>query len=245
MPTGIESVTIDTIIDKRITLSLSQYAAVMDIGSSWTRLRLGCRMALSDSGANITGTPRFYFGLLASPSSGMVNGPLNASAGHFIGYHGSSATWTRTSGGSSYYNTQTNSCVGTKVGTTFVSGAPSSINQYHSLKPATNRNVWLIEFEKLSSVLTRITLITVNNNTNDTGDASEEELRNAMEYDTMSGAEDYLDAVVGQVHAQGSSSASIATDEALNGAWNAVCLGWGKTTPVMHISDILYAVHEE
>jgi hypothetical protein len=61
--------TIGGIVDQKFSLHNDFIARTMSIGTSWTRLRLGMRMALTLNGLATTFTPKFYFGLCSGTSS--------------------------------------------------------------------------------------------------------------------------------------------------------------------------------
>ena len=69
--------------DVRAALSNSTLRRLLSIGSNWTKLRVGVRMSILDSGGNITGSPRFVIGLCASSGNPVNNG--SATTGHFVG----------------------------------------------------------------------------------------------------------------------------------------------------------------
>lgn len=59
--------------------------------SSWTTIRLAIRFRITDSGANLTGTPRFAMGLYKNTTNLLGD----ASVDHFVGVRTYAATWTR------------------------------------------------------------------------------------------------------------------------------------------------------
>ena len=53
---------------KRLSVANAQVARVLSFGTSWSRIRVGFHYGLTDSGGNLGSTPRFWLGLLSSPS---------------------------------------------------------------------------------------------------------------------------------------------------------------------------------
>lgn len=68
------------------------------LSEGWTRLRVGVRIKPSDSGANLTGTPRFGLGLCAGSSNILGD----ATPDHFVGIITNDATWTRSTSQTRY-----------------------------------------------------------------------------------------------------------------------------------------------
>jgi hypothetical protein len=236
MSVNIDTVTISAIEDRRLELGNAQAARVIDIGTSWTRLRVGCRIAFDDSGANITGTPRLYLGVMASPSVGMANGPLGATTSHFVGLIFGNATLTRNAGPPAYYSgiTGATNIMGKKVGAA-ISFAAANVTMNLSAAPATNRCVMIAEITKGAP---NFTLQALSNSATAVNDITLARFLSAMEIDTMAGVEAYLD----QFAAHGLvAPGSLAVSEGVDGFLNAVCVAWDRSTPLVHISDMMYA----
>jgi hypothetical protein len=88
---AIKSRTYSSVVDNRVALSNSHFARPHGI-STWTTLRIATRVSITDSGASLTSTPEFAFGLCA----GTTNIYKDATTDHFAGVRTSLATWTRT-----------------------------------------------------------------------------------------------------------------------------------------------------
>jgi hypothetical protein len=239
------SVTIDTVSigaetdDRRLVLANAQAARVINIGTSWTQIRIGVRFAFDDTGADILTNPGFWLGMLASPSASMANGPLTAATSHFVGFLSTQATWTRenapnttyrltsSAGGTSVKrvgNTTTASAAGGGKNTTWVSAVPASRRNVHGVeitKGAPNFNIRL-----LSAVSAPVT------------DITSAQFLTAMGQTTIAQAATYLQSL-------GSSYTStdndnIAVSEATDGFLNAICVAWNRTPNSVHISDIAW-----
>ncbi len=242
MSVTITSVTIGGVVDKRLTLANAHWAATLAIGTSWTKLRVGCRVAFDDFGENITGIPRFYLGLLANPSAGLANGPLNVGCSHFIGMRSNGNPWTRTWGASSHYAWGTNAFYAKKVGATVTTGTGGlSSTCYSSILPASNRNAMIVEVTKLSAISTQVGVVVHADADANTGDATSDDLKLAMEAETMASAAAMLLSLTGQDHSGGSATSTIATDESVDGYWNSICVAWDRSVPLCYISDMFFA----
>jgi hypothetical protein len=242
MSVEITTVTIGAETDRRLTLGNAHWAAKLNIGSTWTALRIGCRVAFDDFGASIPSIPRFYLGALADPTSGLANGPLNNATSHFIGMRSKGNPWNRVIGASSYYSWSTNAFYAKKVGSVVTEGTGGLSDSFAcSILPASNRNAVVVELTKLSSISTKVAIVVNTDSANNTGDLTSAQLRTVMEQATMAGVASMLDTLTGQGHGGGSASSTIATDEAVDGYWNSICVGWDRSTPLCYISDMFFA----
>ena len=115
--------TISAVSDKRIVVSNGTWVRPIPFGTTWTQLRFGIRVSMRDSGANLTGTPRFVMGVC----SGSSNIYGDATTTNFAGVRTNQATWTRAA--TNYENT-TNFWVPTKrVGSTITDGTVLNTSQ--------------------------------------------------------------------------------------------------------------------
>lgn len=107
--------TISAVVDKRIVVSNGTWVRPIPF-ATWSQLRFGIRFHMRDSGANLTGTPRFVMGVC----SGSTNIYGDASTDNFAGIRTNSATWTRSAAD---YSVAVNAFVPTKkVGSTITDG---------------------------------------------------------------------------------------------------------------------------
>ena len=113
--------------DKVIRLSGSSFDRKLDFGTSWTSLRVGCRIRAATGGFDIfnygTGiTPRFGIGLMDSTGAQISR----TTAGHFVGGLSTAANWTVNPDGSpgagDYFLTFNSFAPGKKVGATYTAG---------------------------------------------------------------------------------------------------------------------------
>src|SRR5437870_4036952 len=96
MPSKIKSRTFSSIQDNRARLTNSNIARLWgsDVGTTWTKIRIGCRISIEDSGANVTGTPRLAIGVC----SGTSNIFMDATTTHFAGIVSTASFWNRITG---------------------------------------------------------------------------------------------------------------------------------------------------
>lgn len=78
--------------------STRRIGRALTIGSSWTTLRIGLRWACIDTGANISSTPSFAFGVTTNPTNGFTNVPNGGSAHSCYLASSGGSTWTRSTG---------------------------------------------------------------------------------------------------------------------------------------------------
>ena len=226
MSVEIESVTIGAETERRLVLTNAQWAATMNLGTDWNTLRVGARMALDDTGGNITGTPRLYLGLTSSPTSGLTNGPLSgASTKHFIGLITQGTQFTR-SGSPLSYNVSSDLC-GTKVGNTITGGGAAGLKL--SAVPDTARIGTIVQIEKGSPNFTvRVSFFggTVADHTLVT-------MLSAMDVEDFTAAAGVL--------GQSAVSGTLAVDEATNGFFNALCVAWNRSASTLHVSEMFFS----
>jgi len=115
--------TISAVVDKRIVVSNGTFVRPIPFGTSWTQLRFGIRVAMRDSGGNLTGTPRFVMGVC----SGSTNIYGDATTDNFAGVRTVQGTWTRAA---TNYEAATNFWAATKkVGSTITDGTTLNTSQ--------------------------------------------------------------------------------------------------------------------
>lgn len=106
--------TISAVVSKAIQLSNAQFGRLITLPVGWSKVRVGVRLHMTDSGANLTGTPRFAIGL-GSGVSAMVGDAVTT---NWIGLINNNASWTRSA--QTYQSEQW--CVAKKVGATLTTG---------------------------------------------------------------------------------------------------------------------------
>lgn len=228
------SVTVETIIspaaEKRLVLNASQWAASLVIGSSWDRLRVGCRMAVGDSGGALGSTPRFYLGMCSDPVSGFTNGPLSgASTKHYVGTLSLDTNWSRIASSPNYYANGSFQQMGKKVGVTETSYGGVSTTLIVA-EPTVARRIYMFEILKGSPNYT----LSVSINPAIT-DHTQSNLLAAME------ESDFNTACIAAGLSSSISTVVSTIDEPTDGDLNAICCGWSTAVVDCHVSEMLFA----
>lgn len=243
MSTTILSRTIGT-LDKKLVLSNSQWAASLDIGTSWTKLRMGLRWALTDSGGNLTSTPRFFIGLHSNPASGMTNGPLTATCSHFVGLYSVQATLTRSTS-PLRYGVAIMSSVCKKIGSTITDGANFSTLIAITADPANVRNALLLEFNKTSGTQITMSEVGVDTTAGAGVDVSLATLKAALVEPTILNADDIIEVGIGTTGYDASTVSAFTVDEGTDGPLNSLCVAWDRSAALggsdLEISEVLFA----
>jgi hypothetical protein len=183
------------------------------IFTGWTTLRVGLYVVIGDSGANITGTIRFAFGLC----SGDTNIPGDATCTHFAGCIAASSPWTRSTGpvrytGSNLFPAKivnTTTTFGTVIGATDWQTASPQIVFAEITKGSPNYSFRAFGKAGSSSGVTQ----------------SLADFYAAMAAGTPSGTNmTYFGAQ------------TVAVDEAADGTFDNACVWWNQTNPPFNIA---------
>lgn len=240
MSTSIDTVTITGIEDRRLVLSNAEAARYINIGTSWTRLRLGIRLSLDDIGIDLAGNPRLNLGVISSPSASLSNGYLTNSTSHFVGFGNTLVTVQRfVGGGNNCYllaSGAASNSIKKKIGTTSTSSSISPALAV-SLLPATVRNVVIVEITKGSP---NFTVAYLGPDLNPLGDITALELSQAMSISLLTDARTYLSSL-GKGTYLAPVSGTIAVDEGTDGSLNAIDINWNRIDSLLHISDFYWA----
>lgn len=215
--------TISSVADKRIVLQNSNFARPFTIPLGWTKLRFGVRLSMTDSGANVTSTPRLAIGLC----SGNTNLFLDATTTHFLGFIWNAATWTRQVGPPvSYYPGAGAVCLAKRIGTTnTIVGTPGENPLIYDATTA-NRNAVYCDITKGSPNFTgKLFIRTV-------AAASDVDLNTFLTQSELASPTITNHSVLTGV-------STIAIDEAANGTLDHVCVAWDRSTPQIEISDLV------
>jgi len=230
------SVTIESITspdtEKRLVLSNSQWAATLSVGSTWNKIRVGCRMGLGTTGGNLSGTPQFHLGFCSDPVSGFTNGPLSgANCKHFIGSLSTDTLWTLTAGSPDYYVNGSGQQMGKNVLGT-ITNLGGNYTTLLSADSTSVRRIYMFELER------QVTNWDVRVSTNSLiVDHTYTDLVAAME------ESDFLTACI----AAGGLTGRVTThavDETTDGNLNAICCGWSTAQTECHISEMVFAIYE-
>lgn len=217
--------TFSSVPDVRDQLSNSNSARLWsaDIGTTWNQIRVGCRISMTDGGVELSGTPRFAFGIC----SGTSNIFQDATTTHWLGMLSNDPIWSRVAGPPAYHQMQNvvaSVASAKRIGSTTTVGTAFNNSPFVFDATTANRGVIFLDITKGSPNFT------LNAFFRWTGTASDVSVA------------DYLDQLVVAsptiTNHQATTSPTIAIDEAANGFFNAVNFAWDKTAPVIEISDI-------
>ncbi len=219
--------TFSSIVDNRIKLNNSNFARLWstDVGTSWTKIRIACRLSIDTSGAaNLTSTPRFAFGIC----SGTSNIFMDATTTHWQGIYSTLATWTYHAGPPDYFQGNTTWTYEKRIVSTNTNGAGGvgdlGGNNWFCYDCATaTRIMFAIDITKGSP---NFTLLPFTKGTNDSADVT---LATYL-------AQIPLSSMTVTNHTNFGSD-TMATDEGANGSFNAVNIAWDRTTGI-EISDL-------
>ena len=237
MALSIDSVTIGGTEDRRFTLDSTDAARAISIGSNWSRIRVGCRLSFQDSGGNIAGTPRLYVGMLSNPTANLSNGPLGGSTSHFVGLIANTVNWVRTGGTPTYYTVNTGGWFGKKIGGAITTVAGVGVSAVFVAMPTLRRTALFVDIIKGSPNFTiRFAL----NQGLPVDWISEDHVKVAMRLSDSTVINTYATSV-GYTGYNTGSVGSLAVDEGVNGALNAVCVGWDRVNPVCYVSEVFWA----
>jgi len=228
MGSTIKARTFSSVVDNRIRLSNSNFARLWssDVGTSWTTIRVGCRMSMEDSGASLTSTPRFAFGIC----SGTSNLFMDATTTHWMGAVSGATGWVRATASSVvYYNLNdgisnplylSKRIGGTLTVGTLLLGGSCGVPDC----TVAARQCLFLDITKGSP---NFTCKIFQNSTPSVVDVTLATYLSQLPLTTPT--------ITG--HSQGS-GITIAIDEATNGYFNAVNVAWDRTSPAIEISDI-------
>lgn len=232
--------TINSVEDRHIVLSNSTIARKLEIGTNWNTLRILVRLSFDDFGANLTGTPRFWLGVLSNPSANVANGPLGSTTSHFVGGVTGHTTWTRSTTPTRYYMANAAAfTMGKKVGgtTTLTNG---TLFFHFYAQPSSIRTLFGVEIIKGSPNYTIHFLDHWYDGSTLVADVPLYVMQKCMTASTLNNAiSTYLPAATYGTY--GSLSVTTAVDEGTDGPLNAICCAWDQVTPVCRISDLLWA----
>jgi hypothetical protein len=217
MASTIVTRTISAAQENAISMANSQWARTLSIGTTWNVLRVGLRLHMGTTGANITGTPRFFVGL----SSGTSNIFGDATTTHAVGMVTTIATWQDL--GNGYYD-PTFFSPAKRVNTTLTTG--TTFGQSVIPAPASNANRTLC-FIDITKGSPNFSFKHFCQSTGTTTDVSKATFLAQMEASTPSLAQ----------HAYYGPQ-TLAVDEATNGFLDSVCVAWDRAAAAIEICDI-------
>jgi hypothetical protein len=131
--------------DVRAYLAGNTLRRTLSIGSNWTRLRIGIRFSYEDTGATLTGTPRFVLGLCSGTANPWNNGASTTL--NFIGVRQVNASVTRNIVGDSTHFAGALQPF-KRLGITSTTGTTFTNAWVGSAQPATRRNLLFLDILK-------------------------------------------------------------------------------------------------
>lgn len=244
MASTIVSRTVGVTPDQRISLNSSTGARIIAIGTSWTRLRLGFRFSVTDSGASLAGVDNaLYVGVMAGPNAGATNGPNSGVCPHFFGATTNSlSTFTRNVGPPIRYSAA-------MVGSRIIAGVETLTAQLAptksvSAQPADNVTILIVDILKGSPNFT----ITVTSSLTPLTNTTQAQLLESMAFSgamtassTTTKAAGWLNRTLGVGNYTSSNSTTLAINEAVDGFFDSVVLSWNKATINWEFSDVVVA----
>lgn len=245
MSLSIDTVTIGGVEDRRMVLNNADAGGYVSAGvANWTKIRIGVRWALDDTGGNIGGTPRLYLGVHQSPNDGFANGPVGALTSFFLGFINNSATFTRNAGPPVFYSGVSNlTSYGWKNigGFGTVSGTSAAFTI--SGAPSTNRSLFIVEIQRNAS---NVNVRFCGPQTTIAPDCADLNiLKVAVEMDAtnatnLTAVGQWLQANLGGTW-NGNTVGTIGFTLAQSEVLNAVAVGWEPGTN-LRISDLYYSI---
>lgn len=251
MAIAITSITVNDILDKRISLQNAAVARKLSIGTDWQRIRVGARITMTDPGFALGSIDsHFWMGVMSNSVNPLSNGPLGVNTSNFVGIRTVGSNWVRATSPHIHMNGASNQGISTynyilRNGNTNVVGSSSTTLKFNNVPHL--RLAYIVEIVKGDSwQVNRIGTGSTN-----TGalivDISQEILITAMEQGTIQNVANTLNLFVGGTGNRyiGSSGALFTPpDEIVNGPINSVVLAWNKSLTTMHVSEILWAKME-
>lgn len=223
MSSVIKERTISAATEKAIQSQNATFARLVSIGTSWTKVRVGMRLHMESTGANLVSTPRLAVGFC----SGTANQFGDATTGHFVGVVSNSATWSFQAG--PYYNTL-GLAPGKRVGSTLTNSGGFASNFSINAGAAANtadRSLLFVDLTKGSPNFT-INCFCQNSPGQDVTVA------NFLAQMTL-----VTPAFAGHDYPAG---ITIAVDEGTDGTLDAINVAWDRSTPFMEFCDIAVAI---
>lgn len=222
---------ITTAGDKRISLTGSQpMVRVMNIGSNWTKLRIGMRMAVDSSGVNLDGaTTQLALGVCSGTAS-PYGDPISTT--HFIGWRRAANNWIHNAGPPAYFSSAGGFNLIKKVGVTVTANPGEEYSQaIISADPAAMQGV-VIQLMKFGGTMrfwaTHRSLAGFSNLTDD------------LLYTYVNEKSRFSDMIpTGWSWALASGFMSVAFDESADGPLNCLNLYWTGADP-LEVSGLVY-----
>lgn len=223
----IKSRTFSSTQDNRIQLSNSNFARKWStvLGSSWTKLRVGCRITTTVTGGNLSGSPRFSVGI----QSGTTNLYMDAGGPtHWAGVITFDTGWLRSTPSGvetlNFWNSSAPPAFSKKIATTVTSATAGDLIPRAHDATTENRACYFVDITKGSPNFTGTFF---GKSANSSGDVS---LATYL-------AQVATDAASITNHGF-STSQTLAVSEGTNGTFDSIGIAWDRTDAKIELSDI-------
>jgi len=222
--------------EKRLSQSNSQWAAKLDLGASWSNIRIGWRWAADDFNALNLWDTQCYMGLMTTPDSGITNGPLSWQTEHFVGIRRFNYN-VYTVAATPYWSTSWN--MSKKIGTTITNSAPAISTALFSTDPSSVRTIHIIDFQVVGPLIT-VSHVTCEGVSGFLDIEERSVLEDAMNEATVALATASINTYIGGGGTRYSnSSASLAVNQVADGALNTFVAGW-PLVQNLYLSEVLF-----
>lgn len=249
MSQSIVSRTISSVVDKRLVLGNSQAARLFTITTAWTKIRIGIRVGLDAQGStsNLTGTPRFAFGLChldatAIPSSvAGSNLYADVSCDHFFGMRSTQATWTYQANAGDPYLGNMTGAVTRRLLTTDTDSATMFTSIGMTTEPDARRNAYFLDILKGSPNYT-VWAGYPNNVSAHSADVTEGMFLQMMEAAAFSTGSVLTAILSGMTNTTGAGTTLACDEGTVARELNGIGVFWDRTSHLLEISDVAMAV---
>ena len=223
--------------DRKLELINAEVGRVIQVGTDWTKLRIGFRATWTDVPVN-PGICPFYVGVMSNPSASMANGPLKSATSHFVGVWNSTTGLTRNAGPPVHY-TGLSFFTGFKVGSTWTGGSGSALR----LLSDGRRGAHIVDITKATNYSIDLMGPHPSNPIANPGtDITYEVLLGAMEAgNAINSCATFLNSFAGTGAYVSTGNTQSGINEGTNGPLNAVCVSWGRSYPSCRISEIVWS----
>lgn len=225
MASVIKTRTISAVVDNRIQLANSNFARPLPAAlvGAWTKIRVGVRLIMDNTAADLGSTPKFSIGLC----SGSTNLLLDATTTHFVGVQSTLSSWTYTAGPPVFYGTNNITFSPTKrVGSTVTQGTALGTGAKFMADPTTtNRFMFFVDITTGSPNFT--IAVPMYRDLSTAGDVT---LTNFLAQVELASPSFTLHGAV--------SGQTLAVNEGVDGTLNHATVAWDRTTPVIEICDL-------
>lgn len=239
MPATIVDETWNSQTERGVRFETVQIARKFAVGS-WSTLRIGARIWLTDSGSAPTSGSIFHFGL----NSGTANLPQDASCSHFVGLRtvtnlGAAVSWSRSTTANSFVQwtagAGTVRAISKLVGTTHTPLTSGTSNQQLWGPVGTSvfrMGMLIMQFVRASASTMDVTLWSKR-----TTPSASPTLNNLLA--SMEASNPTTPGFVDAPNANQESTTGAAVNESVDGTLDTFTIGWNRATPFFQVNDMV------